>query len=256
LKGRVGIVVGGNTGLGRFITVRLASEGAKLTVLDIKKPATSTDKSIVEELPKDASPATLVEGDLHAWAFVDKAYGDVIKAHGRIDFVVNCVPAGELEGQQTTPFAATTEDAWDAAMGVSAKAVFLSCKRAVQQLVTQDNAAVRGRIVNISSVYGGMVARKGAFTFGVAKSVVVQLTRQIAAEYASQGVVCNAVAPGHIDDSTDPRDCVPPSASNRVPAEEAGKALDVANAVLFLVSDETRYVHGTNLVVDGGFMAT
>jgi NAD(P)-dependent dehydrogenase (short-subunit alcohol dehydrogenase family) len=250
----VGIVVGGNTGLGRFITVRLASEGAKLTVLDAKKAATN-EKSIVEELPKDASPATLVEGDLHAWAFVDKAYSDVAKAHGRIDFVVNCVPAGESQGQQT-PFAQVEEAAWDAAMGVSAKAVFLSCKRAVQQLVTQDNAAVRGRIVNISSVVGGMVARKGAFTFGVAKSVVVQLTRQIAAEYASQGVLCNAVAPGHIDDSTDPRDVVPPVASNRVPAEEAGKALDVANAVLFLVSDDTRYVHGTNLLVDGGFMAT
>ncbi|KAJ0405493.1 hypothetical protein ATCC90586_000156 [Pythium insidiosum] len=248
LKGRIGVIVGGNTGLGRFITVRLAKEGAKLVVLDSTK---AEGKSIADE--EGASSVVLKQGDLHDWSFIDAAFSSVAKDHGRIDFVVNCVPSG---GEKPRALIDVDEKEWDNALGVSSKAVFLSCKRALQQLLTQDNSDVRGRIVNVASVYGGLIARPGRFTFGVSKSVVVQLTRQIAAEYASQGVICNAVAPGSIDDSADPRDCVPPTSSQRVPAEATGQAIDVANAVLFLVSDDTRYVHGVNLLVDGGIMAT
>ncbi|GLE01826.1 hypothetical protein PINS_up010664 [Pythium insidiosum] len=251
LKGRIGIVVGGNTGLGRFITVRLAKEGAKLIVLDSKSSADDT-KSVTDE---DSATSSVVvkQGDLHDWSFIDTSFAGVVKDHGRIDFVVNCVPSGSDKQRSLVD---VDEKEWDDALGVSAKAVFLSCKRALQQLLTQDNGAVRGRIVNVASVYGGLIARPGRFTFGVSKSVVVHLTRQIAAEYASQGVICNAVAPGSIDDSVEPRDCVPPTSSQRIPAEASGHALDVANAVLFLVSDDTRYVHGVNLLVDGGIMAT
>lgn len=255
LKGRIGVVVGGNSGLGQLIAVRLAKEGASLTIFD--SPSSGGDKSVVEQIAAltGAAPASLALGDLHDSAFVDTAYTSVVTTHKRIDFVVNCVPAPSGSGSKSKALHETTEKEWDDAMNVSAKAVFLSCKRALQQLLTQDNSDVRGRIVNVSSMYG-MVARKGHFTFGVSKSAVVQLTRQLAAEYAASGVVCNAVAPGFIDDSVSRDDCLAPAASNRIPAEAPGKAMDVANAVLFLVSDDARYVHGINLLVDGGALAT
>lgn len=255
LKGRIGVVVGGNSGLGQLIAVRLAKEGAKLVVLDSKSSA--SDKSVVEQIAAltGAAPAALKQGDLHDAAFVDSAYADVVKEHRRIDFVVNCVPAPSGSGSKSRPLHEVTDKEWDDAMNVSAKAVFLSCKRAIQTMLAQDNSDIRGRIVNISSMYG-MVARKGHFTFGVSKSAVVQLTRQVAAEYAASGIVCNAVAPGFIDDSVNRDDCLAPAATNRIPAETPGKAMDVANAVLFLVSDDARYVQGTNLLVDGGAMAT
>lgn len=251
------MVFGGNTGLGQLIAVRLAKEGAKLVVLDTKSTAAATQKSVVDQIAAlaGAPPAKLQQGDLHDYAFVDSAYTAIVKEHKRIDFVVNCVASPEGSGCKSKALHEITDKEWDDAMNVSAKAVFLSCKRAITQMLTQDNSAIRGRIVNISSMYG-MVARKGHFTFGVSKSAIVQLTRQIAAEYAASGIVCNAVAPGFIDDSINRDDCLAPAATNRIPAEAPGKAMDVANAVLFLVSDDARYIHGTNLLVDGGAMAT
>ncbi|KAF1333345.1 Carbohydrate esterase, partial [Globisporangium splendens] len=257
LRGRIGMVVGGNTGLGQLIAVRLAKEGAKLVILDSKSASNASGKSIVDQIAalEGASAAKLQLGDLHDYAFVDKAYTDAVGEFKRIDFVVNCVPAPSGSGTKSKPLHEIEGKEWDEAMGVAAKAVFLSCKRAIKQLLAQDNSAIRGRIVNISSMYG-MIARKGHFTFGVSKSAIVQLTRQIAVEYASSGIICNAVAPGFIDDSINRDDCLAPASNNRIPAEEPGKAMDVANAVIFLVSDDARYIHGTNLLVDGGAMAT
>ncbi|KAE8989930.1 hypothetical protein PR003_g21712 [Phytophthora rubi] len=260
LQGRVGVVVGGNVGLGQLIAVKLAKEGAKLAIVGAKgadalnSAQTKNVEAQIRAL-EGATPVKVFEGELQSWSFVDKTYSAIAKELGRIDFVVNCVPAPKESGVKPTALVDVDAAAWDEAMGVSAKAVFLSCKRAVQQMLTQDNGAVRGRIVNISSLYG-MVARKGHFTFGVGKAAVVQLTRQIAAEYAASGIVCNAVAPGFIDDSISRDDCLAPASNNRIPAEEPGKAMDVANAVTFLVSDDARYVHGINLLVDGGYMAS
>lgn len=248
-------MVGGNTALGQLIAVRLAKEGAKLAI--VGSAGVDESKAVlgqIEAIP-EATPAKLYEGELHSWSFVDETFVAIVKEFKRVDFVVNCVPAPAGSTAKVTPFAELDEKAWDEAMGVSAKAVFLSCKRAVQQMLTQDNGEVRGRIINVSSMYG-MVARKGHFTFGVSKSAIVQLTRQIAAEYAASGIICNAVAPGFIDDSISRDDCLAPASSNRIPAETPGKASDVANAVVFLASDDTRYIHGINLLVDGGFLAT
>ena len=136
--------------------------------------------------------------------------------------------------------------------------MFYGCKRAVQQFLTQEPAGeVRGRIVNITSQHG-MIAAPGDFAYGVTKSAGVYMTRQIAADYARDGIVCNAVAPGKILSGGPFSDLGEKALSysrSRTPWPRLGQPEDVASAVVFLASDAARYITGHNLMVDGGWMA-
>ncbi len=148
-------------------------------------------------------------------------------------------------------------------MAVNLRGVFFGCKYAMQAMLGQDIVGeARGRIVNISSQHG-MISCPGDIAYGVSKAGVVYITRQIAVDYAGQGIVCNAVAPGKI--LTGPTDASSPSAlsysKSRTPMSQGphrrlGRPNDVANAALFLASDECTYMNGENLMVDGGWMAS
>jgi glucose 1-dehydrogenase len=136
--------------------------------------------------------------------------------------------------------------------------VFLCCKRAVQQMLVQEPVAeARGRIINISSQLG-MVGAPGHVAYCTAKGGVVNLTRQVAVDFAPRGIIVNAIAPGKI--LTTPLD-EPDSAEtlararSRTPFARLGRPEDVAAAAVFMASDECGYVSGTNLMVDGGWMA-
>jgi NAD(P)-dependent dehydrogenase (short-subunit alcohol dehydrogenase family) len=246
------VIVGGNAGLGQIIAIRLVKEEAKLVLLEEKKTNRKNTKSTMELLPNQKDQVKLMEINSYTEKDLQESYATIVKDMGRIDFVVNCIP---FNGTQNKQLIDISQQEWDEAMGIAARSVFLSCKYAIQQMLTQDNGEVRGRIVNVSSLYG-MIARKGHFSYGVTKSTIVHLTRQIAAEYASQGIICNAVAPGFIDDIISKEDCIPPISHDRIPTGTPGKAMDVANAVVFLTSDETKYIQGINLLVDGGALAT
>ena len=116
---------------------------------------------------------------------------------------------------------------------------------------------MRGRIVNISSQHG-MIRAPNDFAYGVGKATVVYMTRQIAGDYAEHGIVCNAVAPGKILTGKTGQAIAPEMlkySKSRTPWPRLGRPADVANAVLFLASDEASYIIGENLMVDGGWMA-
>ena len=144
-------------------------------------------------------------------------------------------------------------------MAVNLKGVFFGCKAAVQQMLKQEpRREVRGRIVNISSQHG-MIASPNHLAYGVSKAGVVYMTRQIATDYAKDGIVCNAIAPGKI--LTNMGDHIPTEdqlayATSRTPWPRLGQADDVASAALFLASPEATYITGENLMVDGGWMAS
>jgi NAD(P)-dependent dehydrogenase (short-subunit alcohol dehydrogenase family) len=125
-------------------------------------------------------------------------------------------------------------------------------------MLTQDPVAeARGRLINISSQHG-MIASPGFIAYGTSKAGVAYMTRQIAADYAKQGIVCNAIAPGKIETGTsdeENEDWRMEIARARTPMPRLGRPQDIANAAVFLAGDRATFITGVNLMVDGGWMA-
>jgi len=253
LKDRTAIVTGAASGIGKAIAIRFAEEGANVIVADrTDEPREGGDKTL-DLIRAAGGTAEFVAMDVADWESVDAAVGAAVARYGALDIMVNNAAIGVSK-----PLLETTEEEWDLVMGVNAKGVFFGCKRAVQQMLTQEpRDGVRGRIVNISSQHG-MIRSPYDLAYGTGKAAVVYMTRQIAGDYAAEGIVCNAVAPGKIlTGKTGP--AVDPDilaySEARTPWPRLGQPRDVANAVLFLASDEATYITGENLMVDGGWMA-
>jgi len=136
--------------------------------------------------------------------------------------------------------------------------MFYGCKRAVQQMITQEpRDEVRGRIINLGSQHG-IICSPGETPYGVSKAGAIYITRQIAVDYAKQLIVCNSISPGKIDTGRpgvgqDPR--LVENARRRTPWPRLGRPQDIANAAVFLGSSRATYITGSNLVVDGGWLA-
>jgi glucose 1-dehydrogenase len=178
-----------------------------------------------------------------------------VAVRGRLDVMIN---NAIVAGRHSKGLLETEPEDWDAIMAVGLRGVFLCCKRAVQQMLTQEPVAeARGRIINLSSQHG-MVGPPGHVAYAAAKGGVVNLTRQLAVDFARRGIMVNAIAPGKILttplDEPD-TDEVLAYSHGRTPFSRLGRPEDVAAAAIFLASDECRYVSGTNLLVDGGWMA-
>ena len=254
LQDKVAVVTGAASGIGRAIARRFAAEGAKVVVADLTETPKEGGVSTHEIIVQAGGRCVFLQTDVSVWSEFDRTIGDTVARFGRLDILVN--NAATYSSQRLTE---TPEADWDRVMAVNLKGVFFGCKRAVQQFLVQPPSAeeVRGRIVNISSQHG-MVCAPGDLAYGVSKAGVVYITRQIAVDYAKEGIVCNAVAPGKILTGK-PGAAVQPEAlaysHARTPWPRLGQPDDVAAAALFLASDEARYITGENLMVDGGWMA-
>lgn len=257
LQDRVCIVTGAASGIGRAIARRFAREGARVVILDPRSEPIEGGESTEQLIRADGGKVSALRVDVSSWEEVDRAVTDTVAEFGALHVMVN--NAAIYTG--TDLLATTTED-WDRVMAVNLRGVFNGCKRAVLQMLTQEPIAeARGRIVNISSQHG-MIACPGDIAYGVSKAGAVYITRQIANDYAARGIVCNAVAPGKIltgrTDAIDEaslhysRSRTPMAGE---PLGRLGKPEDVANAALFLASDECSYMNGANLMVDGGWTA-
>ena len=257
LAGRTCIVTGAASGIGRAIALRFAAEGARVVMLDPRSDPIEGGESTLELIRDAGGEAQALPVDVSDWAQLDAAVGTVVAEHGALHVMVN--NAAIYTG---TDLLATTAEDWDRVMAVNLRGVFFGCKLAVKQMLTQQPLGeARGRIVNISSQHG-MIACPGDIAYGVSKAGCVYITRQVAADYAARGIVCNAVAPGKIltgrTDAID-EDAMRYSRSRTPMAGEPlgrlGKPADVASAALFLASDDCTYVNGANLMVDGGWTA-
>ncbi|MBT5263746.1 MAG: glucose 1-dehydrogenase [Rhodospirillaceae bacterium] len=253
LQGKSAVITGAASGIGKAIALRFAEEGARLVLADLGQTPREGGEHTLDMIRAMGGEAVFVEADVSNAADAEAMVASAVEQFGGLDIMVNNAAIGVGK-----PLLETTEEDWDRVMAVNAKGVYLGCRAAIARMVTQEpRDGVRGRVVNISSQHG-MIRSPNDFAYGTGKAAVVYMTRQIAGDYAEQGIVCNAVAPGKILTGKT-GDAISPEAISyseaRTPWPRLGRPLDVANAVLFLASDEATYITGENLMVDGGWMA-
>jgi 2-dehydro-3-deoxy-D-gluconate 5-dehydrogenase len=246
LDGRVALVTGVGRGLGQAMALALAEAGADVAGLYHNNYAET--QAGVEALGRRFLP---LQCDLQRASVADlrEVVDRVVRELGRLDILVN--NAGTTRRAPALEF---EEQDWDLVLQVNLKAVFFLSQAAARVMVAQGG----GKIVNIASMLsfqGGLLIP--AYT--ASKSGVAGLTRALANEWAAKGVNVNAIAPGYMaTDVTGPLRADPvrnPAILARIPAGDWGEPADLQGAVVYLASDASRYVHGSVLVVDGGWLA-
>lgn len=254
LNDRIAVITGASSGIGRAVARRFASEGSRVVLADRVEAPIEGGEPTAELIRRDGGRADFVRTDLARSADVSSLVEVTLQRFKRIDILVN--NAAAYVGK---PLLTTSEREWDYVFAVNLKSVFLLSKLVVVQMLTQElRDGARGRIVNITSQHG-FVAAPQDIAYGTSKAAVVYITRQIATDYARDGIICNAVAPGKVltgkGGREDDLDWIGSWAA-RTPLGRLGEPEDVARAVLFLASDEATFISGTNLMVDGGWSAS
>jgi len=241
------IVTGAASGIGRATAERFAAEGANVVVSDVDAEG---GRETVEQIESDGGTATFVETDVSDAADVEAMVAEAVDAYGGLDVAVN--NAG-IEGE-FEPLAEVSEDDWDRVLDINLKGVWLCLKHELPELV----AGGGGAVVNVSSIAGLVSA--GGVPYVASKHGLVGLTRVAATQYAADDVRVNAVCPGVIDTPmVDRADEANPGAIEQFvgmqPLGRMGTPEEVANAIVWLCSDEASFVTGNAYPVDGGYLA-
>ena len=253
LSGKVAIVTGASSGIGRAIAVNFAAEGAAVVIADVVTEPLEGGESTLDLIARSGGSASFVKTDVGRWEDVDALIGGTVARHGRLDVMVNNAAIFSA-----TALLETTAAQWDKVMTVNLTGMFNGCKRAIEQMITQDpRHEVRGRVINLGSQQGIVTAPRDT-PYGVSKAGAIYLTKQIAVDYAADLIVCNCISPGKIVTGRPglPMDpALLDNARRRTPWPRLGRPQDIANAAVFLASDRATYITGSNLVVDGGWLA-
>ena len=250
MKGRVALVTGAGSGIGRATSLVFAREGAKVMAVDLMDGPMLETVGLIIGGGGEASGMT---ADVSKAEEVQLMVSETVSRFGRIDAAFN--NAGIHTGTRI-PFHEYPEDEWDRVIGVNLKGVWLCIKYELPQMLAQGG----GAIVNTSSV-AGLVASSGTSAYTASKHGVAGLTKSAAMDYARQGIRVNAVAPGVImtpmmdlimESNNTPQD----ELHNDQPIGRMGKPEEIAEVVVWLCTDAASYVTGHVFPVDGGYMAT
>ncbi len=248
LDGQAAIVTGGAQGIGGSCARRLAEEGAKVLIADIDATASEAN---VETIRRQGGMAESIRADLGRHDDIKAMIDRATELWGRLDILVNNAYSPAHGGGEGSALE-VTEEAWDVGMSLLVKSIFLAAKYAVPEMSKMG----AGSIVNISSVHGLLTA-PGKLVYEAGKSAVIGVTRQMATDFGPMGIRINAICPGHIVTERLRADWDENPSGERFfedqyPLRKLGKPEDVANAVVFLSSDEATFITGHALVVDGG----
>jgi NAD(P)-dependent dehydrogenase (short-subunit alcohol dehydrogenase family) len=249
LDGKVALVTGAANGIGRASSLRFAAEGARLVCVDLDGEGAART---VTEVEGAGGSAVAVTADVSSAADNERMVAEAEQAFGRLDVLF--LNAGIMHHRDDDAVN-TDEDVWDLTMAVNAKGVYLGCKAGIPAL----RRAGGGSIVNTASFVAVMGAATAQLAYTASKGAVLALTRELAVVHAREGIRVNALCPGPLrtellmsfldTDAKKQRRLV------HVPMGRFGEADEMADAALYLASDESSYVTGTTFMVDGGLTA-
>jgi len=247
IEGKVAIITGSTSGIGRASAELFAREGARVVVNGRRK---ELGEKVVADIRAAGGQAAYFHGDVTQSETIKTLVQFAMDTYGRLDILMNNAWSGALNSVTEID-----ESDWDICMSVTVKAVYLGCRYAIPEMIKSGG----GSIINTSSIHGLMAARRYG-PYDAAKAAINNLTRQVAVEYGPQGIRCNALCPGWIIvESHEPSLAENPDGLNFAkviyPLGRAGRPNDVANAALFLASDESSFITGQMIVVDGGLTA-
>src|SRR5579871_4423119 len=254
LDGKLALVTGAGSGIGEAIARLFASQGATVLVADVRSDAAEAVSAVIRE----------ADGIAHAWqldvadeAQVTARFQEVRETYGRFDILVNNAGVSHVGN-----LLETTVEEWDRVMRVNALGVFLCAREAVRQMLAQEPAG--GVIVNMASA-AGMIGIERRFPYSTSKGAVISMTRSIAIDYVTQGIRCNAICPGTVQtpfvegylarNFAGHEEEVRQQLHARQPLGRMGQPDEIAAAALYLAADESSFVTGSLLVIDGGWTA-
>jgi NAD(P)-dependent dehydrogenase (short-subunit alcohol dehydrogenase family) len=249
LDGKVALITGGGSGMGMVASQLFASEGAKVVLTDV---ADDAGEQVADEIRADGGEATYVHSDVSreedAKAMVEAA----VAAYGGLTILYN--NAGVMLAEDGS-VDSTDGSIWDTTLAINVKGVAYGCKYGIPAMIASGG----GSVINVASFVAWMGAATSQTAYTASKGAVLAMTREIAVEYARKGVRCNALCPGPIDTPLLAELLSDPARRQRrfihIPMGRLGQAEELAKAALFLASDDSSYMTGTSLIVDGGITA-
>ncbi|SPF40191.1 Uncharacterized oxidoreductase TM_0325 [Candidatus Sulfotelmatobacter kueseliae] len=248
LEGKVGLVTGGTSGVGRETSVLFAKSGAKVVIAGRREPE---GEETIELIRASGGEGLFVKADVSKASEVEALIQKAVERFGRLDVAFN--NAG-IEGVWA-PIIRQSEEDWDRTIQVNLKGAWLCLKYEIKQMVKQGKG---GAIVNMASITG-LVGSAGAAAYSASKHGVIGLTKSTALEMARSGIRINAVCPGVIETSMSERLFGAPNVHKYVlschPVGRFGRPAEVAEAVVWMCSDRASFMTGQCMVLDGGFLA-
>lgn len=250
LENKVAIVTGASSGIGRAIATKFAEEGAKVVIADIREEPREGGTPTHEKIQNQDGEASFVETDVSESVSVKETVERTVDEFGKIDILVNNAgifvqkPVHESKGED-----------WDKVINVDMKGVYLCSKHVIKHMLENG---IQGKIINIASI-AGLVGWEASAAYSAAKGAVSNLTREMALDYAPKKINVNAICPGVIKTQMTAKFREDPEMKKMMeqstPYPRLGEPEDIANAAVFLASEESDFVNGHNLAVDGGWLA-
>ena len=252
LAGKTAIITGGGSGFGRATAIRFAAEGARIAIADIDEAGAATTAEFVEAA---GSEAEVVVGDISTAPGAERVVERALERFGAVHVLVNNAGISQTDATDTWN---ATPDTWDRVVQVNLKSVYLCSRATIPSLLDAGG----GAIVNVASISASVCI--GGSAYAATKGAILSYTRHVAVELASRNVRMNCVSPGYMRTpmstgerhglSVEEQEERLDGFARRVPMKRVGSVDDIANAILFLASDEASYISGQELVVDGGYL--